>query len=253
VISYKWADDQSKMKIMKKIIAAALLLVVLVTGAEAQKTIVNDANAEQRTVGSFSGIHVSGAIDLYLSQGDEDAIAVSASETRFRDRIKTEVKEGILTIWYNNEGMNWGSGSKKLRAYVSFKSINQLKATGASDVFISGTLKAASLDLELAGASDMKGVVEIDNFKASIRGASDLTVSGKVENLVIDASGASDMKDYGLVVQNCDAEASGASDIRITVEKELNAKASGASDIKIKGNGVIKKMSSSGASSVKKS
>jgi hypothetical protein len=240
------------MNIMKKIITGALLC-ILVIAAAAQKTIVNDANAEKREVGSFSGIHVSGAVDLYLSQGDEDGLAVSASETRYRDRIKTEIKNGILTIWYNNEGMNWGSGNKKLRAYVSFKNINQLKATGASDVFISGTLKAASLELELTGASDLKGVVEIENFKASIRGASDLTVTGKVEKLVIDASGASDMKDYGLVVQNCDAAASGASDIRITVEKELNAKASGASDIKIKGNGVIKTMSSSGASSVKKS
>jgi hypothetical protein len=237
---------------MKKIIAS-VLMVSTVFIATAQNTIVNDANAEKRNVPGFTGISVSNAIDIYLTQGDEDGIAVSAAEIKFRDRIKTEVKDGILTIWYDNDGLHWGTGNKKLKAYISFKNINKLRASGASDVFINGTLKAGDLDLKLSGASDMKGAVDIENLTAHISGASDMTVSGKVGSLQIDASGASDLKNYDLVVQTCDAQASGASDIKITVEKELNASASGASDIYIKGNGVIKKMSRSGASSIKKS
>ncbi|MEO5591760.1 MAG: head GIN domain-containing protein [Chitinophagaceae bacterium] len=237
---------------MKKIFAGILMLGT-VFFATAQKTIVNDANAEKRNVPGFTGISVSSAIDIYLTQGDEDGIAVSAAEIKYRDRIKTEVKDGILTIWYDNEGMHWATGSKKLKAYISFKNINKLNASGASDVFINGILKATDLDLKLSGASDFKGAVDIEKLTANIRGASDMTVSGKVGSLNIDASGASDLKNYDLVVQNCDARASGASDIKITVEKELNASASGASDIYIKGNGVINKMSKSGASSIKKS
>ena len=236
---------------MKKIFLNIMLLSV-VFFAHAQKTIVNDANAEKRNVPGFTGIRVSHAIDLYLTQGDEDGVAVSATETKYRDRIKTEVKDGILKIWYDNEGFKWNMGNKKMRAYVSFKNINKLHASGASDVFVNGTLKATDLDMELSGASDFKGDIDITNLKANISGASDITASGKVGSLVIDASGASDFKGYDLVAQTCDAEASGASDIKITVDKELSARASGASDIRIKGNGVIKKMSNSGASSVKK-
>jgi hypothetical protein len=236
---------------MKKIFLNIMLLSV-VFFANAQKTIVNDANAEKRNVTAFTGIRVSHAIDLYLTQGDEDGIAVSATETKYRDRIKTEVKDGILKIWYDNEGFKWNMGNKKMRAYVSFKNISKLHASGASDVFVNGTLKATDLDMDLSGASDFKGDIDITNLKANISGASDITASGKVGSLVIDASGASDFKGYDLVAQTCDAEASGASDIKITVDKELNARASGASDIRIKGNGVIRKMSNSGASSVKK-
>lgn len=247
------ADDQSKMKIMKKIIAG-IIMAGMVLFATAQRTIVNDANAEKRNVAAFNGISVSGGIDIYLSQGDEDALAVSANETKYRDRIKTEVKGGILTIWYNNpEGMHWSVGAKKMKAYISFKNISSLKASGASDIFVNGTLKANSLNLHLSGASDMKGTVDIETLTASISGASDMTVSGKVGSLKIDASGASDLKSYDLVVQNCEADLSGASDLRITVEKELNASASGASDVIIRGNGVIKKMSKSGASTIRKS
>ncbi len=237
---------------MKKIFCL-LLTVSLAFFATAQKTVINDANAEKRNVPGFTGIHVSSAIDIYLTQGDEDGLAVSAAETKYRDRIKTEVKDGILTIWYDSDGLHWSTGNKKMKAYISFKNINKLTASGASDVFINGTLKAINLDLKLSGASDMKGALEVENMVAKISGASDMDVTGKIGSLNIDASGASDLKNYNLVVQNCDAEASGASDIKITVEKELNANASGASDIIIRGNAVIKKMNKSGSSSIKKS
>ncbi|MEP6748013.1 MAG: head GIN domain-containing protein [Bacteroidota bacterium] len=236
---------------MKKIIAG-FIMVSTVFFASAQKTIVNDANAEKRNVPGFSGISVSGGIDIYLTQGNEDGIAVSAAETKYRDRIKTEVKNGLLTIWYDNQGISWSNGNKKLRAYISFKNINQLHASGSSDVYISGVLKASDLTIRLAGSSDLKGVVDIENLKTDMSGASDITISGKVGSLNIDASGSSDFKDYDLVAQNCDAHVSGSSDVQITVEKELNASASGSSDIHIKGNGIIKKMSTSGSSSIKK-
>ena len=237
---------------MKKIIAG-LLMVFTVFFANAQKTIVNDANAEKRNIPGFTGIAVSGGIDIYITQGGEDGIAVSASETKYRDRIKTEVKDGLLKIWYDSEGMSWGTGNKKLRGYISFKNINQLHASGSSDVYISGTLKATDLTIRLSGSSDLKGTVDIENLKAGMSGASDITINGKVGSLNIDASGSSDFKDFDLVTQNCDAHVSGSSDIQITVEKELNATASGSSDIRIKGNGVIKRMNTSGSSSIKKS
>ena len=83
-------------------------------------------------------------------------------------------------------------------------------------------------------------------------GASDVTINGMVSSLTISASGASDTKGYDLVSDNCRAEASGASDISVTVNKELNAHASGASSINYKGEGVIRDLHSSGASSVSK-
>jgi Putative auto-transporter adhesin, head GIN domain len=240
-----------KMIIMKKFIAG-LLMVSTVFFATAQKTIVNDANAEKRNVPGFSGITVWGGVDIYITQGGEDGIAVSAAEIKYRDRIKTEVKNGMLKIWYDSEGISWGTGNKKLRAYISFKNINQLHASGSSDVYISGTLKATDLSIHLSGSSDLKGVVDIENLQANMSGASDINISGRCGTLNIDASGSSDFKDYELVVQNCEAHVSGSSDIQITVEKELNGSASGSSDIRMRGNGVIKKISTSGSSSIKK-
>ncbi|HET6993867.1 MAG TPA: hypothetical protein VFI06_02740, partial [Chitinophagaceae bacterium] len=77
---------------MKKFIFL-LSLVTTVMTVSAQK-VVKDANAEKRNVSGYHAISVSNGIDLYLSQGSE-SVAVSASETKYRDRIKTEVKNGV--------------------------------------------------------------------------------------------------------------------------------------------------------------
>jgi hypothetical protein len=93
-------------------------------------------------------------------------------------------------------------------------------------------------------------MVKVNTLKLNLSGASDVRVSGTADKVDIESSGASDVKGYELVTDYCNAKASGASDINITVNKELNAHASGASDIYFKGTGLIRNFHSSGSSSV---
>ena len=218
----------------------------------AQQTIIHDPNAVSRVVGNFSAIRVSGGIDLYLSQGDEDGVAVSAVDEKIRDRIKTSVEKGVLQIWYQGSGINYNSGKKKMTAYVSFKSLHRVSASGSSDIYANGTIKGEDLRIQLSGASDFKGGIETNKLNISQSGASDANISGKASSVEVDVSGASKFKGYNFETENCFAKASGASDVQITVNKELSANASGASSIYYKGSGVMKDVRSNGASKVKK-
>ncbi|HTS44085.1 MAG TPA: head GIN domain-containing protein [Puia sp.] len=237
---------------MKKLILFSLGMLIA-SMIWAQKNVITDPNAEVRpNLNGFHAIEVSNAIDLYLSQGNEETVAVSAKDVKYRDRIRTEVKNGVLKIWYDNNGWKWDNGNKKMKAYVSFKTLDRLNASGASDVAVDGTISGDRLDIGLSGASDFKGAVNVKELHMDQSGASDVTISGTATTLTIQASGASDVKGYNLVVDNCDAHASGASDIRVSVNKELNAHASGASSIYYRGTAVIRELHSNGASSVGK-
>jgi hypothetical protein len=236
---------------MKKILLCAMVACVSFA-ATAQKEIVNDPNAELRTVnGTFSSIKISNGIDLYLSQSDNEAVAVSAADSRSRDGIKTEVTDGVLRIYYEGD-KGWNKSKKDLRAYVSFKNLNSIVASGACDVQVAGVISVGSLKLNLSGACDFKGAVNVADLTMDLSGASDVTIKGSATTVNIESTGASDVKGYDLKVDYCTAKASGASDINITVNKELTAHASGASDINFKGEGVIKESHASGASSVSK-
>jgi hypothetical protein len=244
-----------KIRCMKRL-KIAILALTLVGNAGAQTTIVNDANAQLRTLsGSFTAIKVSGGIDIILTQGDEEAVAVSASNEKYRDDIKTEVKDGVLHIGYGDGDMfklKLEFKSKYMRAYVSFKNLEKITGSGACDIQVNGVIHVPTLNIVLSGACDFKGEVKLTGLKLDVSGASDARLSGTVTDATITASGASDIKGFDLQTDNCHVKASGASDINITVNKELNVHASGASDVRYKGNCVIKEMQSSGASGVGK-
>lgn len=232
-----------------------LLVVFLITCGLAsfgQDAMFNDKNAVVRNVTGFNAIKVSGSIEVYLTQGNSEAVAVSASEEKFRDKIKAEVVKGTLHIYYDGDRISFTSANKKLKAYVSFKNIEALDVSGASDLKISGTLKANSLRVNLSGASKLGGALNVSDLKLTASGASETKINGSVTNLEIEASGASDVKGYELTVDNCDARATGASDIYLTVNKQLSAHASGASSVFYKGDAVMKEVHTSGASSVGK-
>ena len=215
---------------MKKM-SIAFLTAFFVVAAFGQKTI-NDPNAEKRQVPSFTGIDIGGGIDLYLSQGEE-AVAVSASEAKYRDKIRTEVENGILHIWFDaNSNFHVEWGNRKLKAYVSFKNLDQLEGSGGSDIKVEGTITVSKLSLDASGGSDVN-------------------ISGTAKELTVDASGGSDFKGYELITDNSTVDASGGSDIYITVNKELNATSSGGSDIHYKGNGLIRNINGS-SSNIKK-
>lgn len=234
---------------MKKLFSVLILLMIVSFGI-AQK-IMNDPNAEKRNAGGFHAIEVSGGIDLYLSQGNE-ALAVSASKTEYRDRIKTEVVNGVLKIWFEwKNGIRVDWNNRKLKAYVSFRSLDRLEASGGSDVNVDGTLKVSKLNVEISGGSDFSGKVDVPDLTVEATGGSDVTISGNTNRISIDASGGSDFNGYELSADICNIEASGGSDVYITVNKELSANASGGSDVFYKGKGLIRDIKSSG-SSIKK-
>ncbi len=230
----------------------SIAIVLYSTVAFAQKQFVIDPNAEMRTLNaSFNAIKVSGGIDLVLTQSDVEAIAVSASEERFKESIKTIVEDNTLMIYFDGD-KGWSIKNRQMKVYVSFKNLEKLEASGASDVAVAGSINVPSLQMHLSGASDFKGAVSVTSLSLDLSGASDVKISGKATTLTIESSGASDVKGFDLTTDICTAKASGASDVNITVNKELNAHASGASDIFYQGTGVLKESHASGASTIAK-
>lgn len=233
---------------MKKIFSAFLLL-FLATTVFAQK-VVNDANAEARQVGSFHAVSISHSFKVIITQGGDEGLAVSASDKEDIQHIKTAVENGVLKIWFDDKKKFWPR-NRKLRAYISAKTLDAIKASGASDIDIEGTLNASSMNISLSGASDLSGRMVVNgNLDVNLSGASDITISGSAQAADFDLSGASDVKGYDFSTGTCKVDASGASGVHITVDKELSARLSGASSVSYKGSAMIRDIRTSGASSI---
>lgn len=239
---------------MKKLVFLLVSLACLsTTFAQSDvKNVVNDANAEVREVGSFTGVDVGSAIKLYLSQGNECAVAVSCEDKSYNDKIKTEVKNGVLKISLDNGSWNtWSWKDRTIRAYVTIKDVSSIKSSGASQVRLNEAFTVSTLKIVISGASSFKGIVNGSNVKIDANGASSVAIEGTTNELEVDASGASSVKAYDFVSNKCNVDCSGASSVGINVKNELKAEASGASSVRYKGSPSSKSCESSGASSIK--
>jgi len=238
---------------MKKIFLSLITLLSL--QLYAQDLVVNDANAEKRTLSSgFSAIQVSDGIEVFLTQGGEESVAVSASDQKYMERFKTEVKDGTLKIYYDSKSMVWnGNEKRKLRAYVSFKNIDNLKASSGSDIRAKSVLKLESLKMHFSSGAQFNGEVNITQLDVSENSGAEVNVTGTAENLKTDLNSGAMFKGFDLAVNFCDAKASSGAEVRITVNKELAAKANSGGSIKYKGEGVVKDINVNSGGSVKKS
>src|SRR5438552_782548 len=103
---------------MKKI-QVTLMAMLMSAVLFAQKTI-NDPNAESRNLNGFHAIKISNAFTVYITQGNEDAVAISASKTEYKEKIITKVENGVLIIRFDDDKKfwrGWNGDKQKLKAY----------------------------------------------------------------------------------------------------------------------------------------
>jgi hypothetical protein len=228
---------------MKKCIFTIIALTYLVT-AMTQSRVVNDKNAQVRNVKGFHAIRVSSGIHLFLTQGTEEAVAVSASEEKYRDHIATVVENGVLKIYFDDNSWHfWDDDRKKLKAYVSCKMLDALSASSGSQVEVDGSLKSGELTMHFSSGANFSGSVAVSSLKVDQGSGAEANISGTASQLHVEASSGSSFKGYDLQTDLCDASSSSGASLHITVNKELSASAHSGGQIYYKGTGLIREIS----------
>jgi len=236
----------------QSVLVAFVLLILSSACAQTTKKMVVDGAAEDRKLSGFTTINVSDAFDVYISQGNQDAVGVSASDASATKSIKTYVAGGVLYISFEYKGRGWSSWkNNKLKAYITIKNLEKLAVSGACNVSFVDPITSDRLLVSVSGASDIKGPLKVNSLKVGASGASNISLSGTATESDFNISGACSIKSIDLVTDNCAVVASGASSIRLTINQSLKSNISGASDIRYKGTVSRFDTKSSGASSIK--
>jgi len=230
-----------------------LLFAGLVITSFAQRA-VNDDNAEKRTVDSFHGIEVATGIELTLTKGTTEEVAVSASESEFRDKIVTEVRNGILRIHYETKSgaINKKNQNKRLRAYVSYKSLDLLHVITGAEANVDGVLEATTFELKANTGGQLNAEVNIGTLTVDQNTGSKITLTGKVDKLEAEGDTGSKFMGENLATNTCFVKMSTGAGIHISVEKELNVKADTGGYVKYKGNAGIREIRTNTGGSVSK-
>jgi hypothetical protein len=228
-------------------LAACLILSAL----SAQQQVIKDPNAQVRSVSDFHALKVATGIRLYLTQGNEKVVVVSATDPAYRDRIRTEVNNGVLSIYYDHGTWNWHDDNRKeLKVYVSCTRLDGLHASSGAQVQVDGTLKSANLAMDFSSGSSFTGKVEAEDLRVDEGSGARSTISGKAARFKAEASSGSSLHGYDLQVEQCDVHVSSGGKVDISVEKEMSASAHSGGHVSYQGAGVITEVHTSSGGSI---
>lgn len=218
---------------MKKIISSLLALTLLFSLVLGQE-IVSGENVQKRTIGSFHAVKTAAGIQVILTKGNKEELAVTASDADLVDKVKTVVTNGVLKISRENDDWKFWERRRNWRVvvYVSYTKLDGLEASSG------GSIQAKSVDL--------------DKLSADVSSGGSITVTGKAAALNVDGSSGGIFRGYDLSVTYCKADVSSGGGVQVTVEKEISAEASSGGYVRFKGDGLIRNINVSSGGTVRR-
>jgi hypothetical protein len=217
---------------MKKIWISLMATVLVLSATYAQKVVYDD-NAQKRNISSFHAIETSSGIEVIISKGDKEELAVSVGNKEYIDEVSTEVANGVLKVTRKGDWKFWNKWKNwKVKVYVSYKNLDAVKASSG------GSVDGADIKLE--------------KLTAKLNSGGFINLSGTVTSLEVDGNSGAMFHGYNLLVTNCKAEASSGAGLQVNVSKEISAKANSGGFIRFKGEALIRDINVNSGGSVKR-
>jgi hypothetical protein len=236
------------MKSMKNYIFYPLaLLITILSSCGGSNCITGSGEqiVEQRNIGDFSKLEISGDFKVLIFQSDSSSMSIMADDNII-PHVKQKISGDVLTIELDEDICDGGPVAISL----SSKTWNAIKASGAVEVIGESKITAQDFELDLSGATDVALVLEAARLTTNTSGAAEISLKGQSRQHFIETSGSSTIRAFDFVVSDYRIESSGASDAQINVLNGLEVKSSGQSNIVYKGNPKTIKRDESGAASI---
>jgi hypothetical protein len=224
---------------MKSIVLLFTAFVLTLT-ASAQFTFSTGELVEKRPVKPFRSIKTGDGIEVILVQGDEHAVAVSAARSEYVQRLKTEVADGVLKIYYDRESLSdWVSSGKKLKAYVAVRTLDRLVAVAGSHVNIQGTLKEEAVTFLVQSGASVTGKMEAGKLVVEAESGARMDLTGAAGLLSISANSGAKVDATGVSAGKADIRCTTGAKIEIKANDEMKFFAATGGSIYYAGNGKI--------------
>ena len=198
---------------MKRLFLALAIMAIGTLSAFAQNTLTKEFD-----FGKITKIEASSIYQIEVTQGNTKKVTVVYDEI-FKDRLEISCTLGKLSLNLTDAVFKRNNSKKNagIKVYLQMPTIEEIDLSGASKLKADGVFTTDDLDIELSGATSVKGLqakgseLDIDcsgasslqmsaNFKyidAELSGAAKLTYTGDSQAFNGDFSGAINASFYG--------------------------------------------------------
>ena len=244
------------------------------TNTPAQSAGTGAQNTSAGLTGAFNRVSNRGVGNLHLVQGEAEDLRIEGSD-ELKARVRTQVKDGTLEIWFEQDWLDWFSfgitGGWKLDYYLTMRDINgiamrgagsldcpkiettdlELSQAGAGNIAI-GSLSATELKVKHSGAGNLNiKSLEVEDLSVDHSGLGNIDLAGRASRQDVSLSGAGNYSAANLESQDAAVKQSGLGNAHVWAVTTLEASLSGAGNIEYRGSPTLTQKAS-GLGSIRK-
>lgn len=236
---------------MKKIAFVLSLALVAVASTSCKKIKGSSTiTTEVRAVSNFTRVEVEDAFEVDVTYSPTQELLEVEAPENLHEFIKTEVVSGKLKLHFQHNKRI--STKTPVKIHITTTQLDHFDLSGASKVTLNNALVGYDFDLDMSGASNFEGEVNVTQGDLELSGASTAKVNGTAMDAFVELSGASTLRKYEFEIETLDVKLSGASTAFLTILNSMSVELSGASTLNYKGDPVISSINTSGASNINK-
>lgn len=249
--------------IMKKssllLTIVALLGLMTIQTSCTQEGVCRRANGALATdtvsLGAFTGIFLQENADVYVGQGAQQEIIVTANE-EVLDDLNFRIEDDNLIIdveaCYFNMDMEVfitvpatqplddlsisGSGDLVIQDSIVLGSDLRVRVSGSGELILVGNNSVNTVDVSVSGSGKANLDLDASDVDTKISGSGKAFLAGSATNLNGNISGSGDILAFDMLSQNVDVRISGSGDAEVYVDGgTLTSRISGSGSVAYKG------------------
>lgn len=193
-----------------------------------------EAMTENRSLDSFSRLKLSGIVNLYLSQGDEESIRIEG-DAEWVDKLQVQQSGDLLTISLP-DGNNTFGKNDKLEVYLQFRDLSELAFEGAGQIKSASVLELDEFLISGKGVGNIVLELEAEKIEAKLNFVGNMELKGASQELYLENEGVGNIDASQLICQKVEMYSSGIGMISVHAEEELILNVSGIGAVNYKGN-----------------
>jgi len=202
-----------------------------------------------RSVGSFTGVRVGGAMNIHIKQDASQSVKIEADQN-LMEYIDVYTDGSTLVI-RTKQGYNLNP-TKEVVAYISAPLFKDIDVSGSGDIIGDNLISSNEpLSMHVSGSGNIQMEVNVPKASTEVSGSGDVKLKGKATEFSVDMSGSGKVMCFDLVTDNTTLDMSGSSDAEVNASKKLDIDVSGSGSIHYKGSPSINQRIS-GSGEVKK-
>ncbi|HVK96542.1 MAG TPA: head GIN domain-containing protein [Flavisolibacter sp.] len=204
---------------------------------------------EEITGKTFSGISVSGSINVTLQQDARNTARLETDENLLE--YIDVYTEGDVLVVKAKEGFRLDP-TDEITLYASAPVFREIRISGSSDLKSANKIiNNEPLNVSVSGTGNMNLDVNVPRLTTKVSGSGSVVIKGHANTFDASISGAGEIKCFDLITDVASIDISGAANAEVTANQKLNIKVSGNGNVAYKGNPSVSQ-TISGAGNVKK-